>query len=187
MRERLTAESARELLHYDPETGEFLWKDRAVCWFRDTEARSAEIHCAAWNTRYAGTKAFISKQGPKDGYQCLQGRILNKHYKAHRIAWLISFGEWPELEVDHINRNPLDNRLKNLRQVSHIANMANKRISKNNKSGFQGVSFRPIHRKWCAKYTDHGRRINVGYFDSPQEAAQALAASRRQLLERFFG
>jgi hypothetical protein len=77
--------------------------------------------------------------------------------------------------VDHINSDGLDNRRRNLRPCSHTQNMQNRKIQSNNRSGFKGVYF---HRgkgahPWYAQLTANGRRVHIGAFVSPEEAARA--------------
>ena len=65
----------------------------------------------------------------------LEGKILGKYYKAHRVIWLWMTGEWPKEQVDHINHDRTDNRWCNLREASRLENYRNQSQYKNNKSG----------------------------------------------------
>lgn len=76
-------------------------------------------------------------------------------------------------EVDHINHDTLDNRRENLRLASHSENMRNRKKYKSNTSGYKGVSWRNDIKKWHVQITFHNRRIHLGYFDDPIEAARA--------------
>jgi hypothetical protein len=75
-------------------------------------------------------------------------------------------------EVDHIDRNPLNNRRDNLRVVTHSTNQQN-RIQSNNTSGYKGVSFRANRGTYRAFIKQHGKQITLGCFLDPEEAARA--------------
>lgn len=105
-KEQMSVDVLREVIHYDPETGKFFWKERSSKYF-DTDAR-----CAYWNQRFANKEAMTSSR--EGGYK--QGSIFNANYKAHQVAWFYCYGYWPE-GLDHINGVPSDNRLENLREA----------------------------------------------------------------------
>src|SRR4029450_2313606 len=113
----LTAERLRELLDYDPETGDFTWKVNRRC------VRSGSV---------AGNVNCV------DGY-CYIG-VDARRYHAHRLAWLYIKGAWPNDQIDHINGNKADNRFANLRQATHSQNQANGGRYSNNASGYNGVT-----------------------------------------------
>lgn len=81
--------------------------------------------------------------------------------------------------VDHINGNKLDNRRSNLALKSRSEQQRNEndRLRRNNRSGYRGVSFNKRRQKWNAYMSKNGRQVSVGYFDTPEEAAEARAAS----------
>lgn len=91
-----------------------------------------------------------------------------KHFRIHNILMAPSQG----LEVDHINGDPLDNRKENLRIVTHSQNMMNSKISKNNTSGYKGVSFNIARNKWQVHIMDNKKEKCVGYFNNKIEAAK---------------
>lgn len=110
-----------EALEYDPATGVFVWKQRPLAHFRDA-GKPAEIRCKLWNGKFAGKEAFTCRD-PR-GYR--KGMIDQKMVWAHRVAVALATGKWPEGEVDHINRDKGDNRLSNLRVVTHQQNAMNR-------------------------------------------------------------
>lgn len=90
---------------------------------------------------------------------------------------------YPEFKMlDHINRNKLDNRSCNLRECTNQQNQANRPHQKNNSSGFKGVSFNK-NKIYEAKIMFFKKRIHIGYFNDPEEAARAYDAKARE----FFG
>src|SRR3546814_10359716 len=115
--------------------------------FRATKARTSEHACRNWNAHYAGKEAFTCLS--PSGYR--QGAILNNSLQAHRVIWAIVFGESPVAQIDHINGDRSDNRLKNLRAVSIQQNRRNMRRPRRNTSGCLGVSRNPGSSTWRAR------------------------------------
>lgn len=83
-----------------------------------------------------------------DGY--CQMRVNSDKFLTHRLVFLFHKGFCP-VHIDHINRKPWDNRIENLREVSHSENLLNTGIQSNNTSGFRGVYFCNTHKKWKAQ------------------------------------
>lgn len=100
------------------------------------------------------------------------GRVIKLHK-------LLCEGE----EIDHFNRNKLDNRKSNLRPITHKQNMLNRSIAVNNTSGVTGVSFNKSHNKWYANISENGNRHSLGYFDNFDDAV----AARKAAEEKYFG
>jgi len=149
----LTAERLRELLHYDPTSGEFTWKIT-----RNSRLRS-------------GMRAGSVRPS---GYVNLG--VQGKLYLAHRLAWLYMRGVWPG-EIDHINRTKSDNRFANLREATRAENCQNTLTSTRNTSGFRGVCFDKVKCRWEAKIWSDGRKKWLGYFPTAAEAARAYASA----------
>jgi len=146
---RLTQDRLKELLDYDPETGEFVWK------ISKRGIRAGSV---------AGTLKPI-------GYICI--RVDGKLYRAHRLAWLYTYGYFPENQIDHLNGIRDDNRITNLREVSQFCNMQNQKTRSDNTSGFPGVCWRKQRRKWKAQIQIQGKRYGLGYYDTALDAALA--------------
>jgi hypothetical protein len=152
----LTAEEVRSLFHYDPDTGVFTRK------VNRHRFKSGEV---------AGTKS-------DEGY--INIKVQKSTYKAHRLAWLYVYGAFPDLQIDHINGIRSDNRIANLREVTHSGNTQNQRTyQRSNKSGFLGVS--PNNRRWKATISVHGEYKYLGTFDTPELAHQAYLDAKRSL------
>ena len=147
-------------LSYNPETGVLLWKDDGYANIR-------------------GEAGFIWEQG-RTKYR--QVSIFGRRLYAHRIAWLLYGGEWPGGDIDHINGNGLDNRIRNLRVVSRSDNIRNCRLSKNNKSGVNGVFWCRQNNKWRAVIKYKRKNYYLGFFTDICDAKKA-----RKKAERDFG
>jgi hypothetical protein len=101
-------------------------------------------------------------------------------HSAHRLAWLYVYGEWPEGEVDHINLIRTDNRIANLRLATTALNKRNTRVRKNNLVGFKGVSWHACSRRWRSRIYLNGKEVNLGLYDTPEEANAAYLAAARE-------
>lgn len=100
---------------------------------------------------------------------------------AHRLAWLLAFGDWPQGEVDHLDGDAMNNRLTNLRLADRSLNMQNqRRARRDNGTGFLGVS-RTRYGRFAAAIKINGRRTRLGNFETPIEAHAAYLRAKRQL------
>jgi hypothetical protein len=89
-------------------------------------------------------------------------------FLAHRLAWLMVNGDWPENEIDHINGNKCDNSIKNLRHVSRLQNARNIKLRIDNSSGLSGLGLLP-YGSWRVRIgTNH-----VGCYKTKNEAIAA--------------
>lgn len=143
----LTQDALNELLEYNPDTGELR---RRV------------------PSRYAtGRKENTST------LRAYQQFVINgKPHRAHRLIWLMVYGEIPKgMVIDHVNGNKTDNRLCNLRLASVQQNIQNAKLSSHNRSGYKGVSKR--RGKWRAVIKVDGRQRFIGHYDCPIKAARA--------------
>jgi hypothetical protein len=155
-RPELTAEYLRSILNYDPETGIFTWKI--------STANRVKVGDAA---------------GCPDGHGYLRIQLQSRLYKAHRLAWLYVYGEWPKLDIDHINRNRSDNRRANLRDVSHKQNHQNRSKPSNNTSGHPGICWHKQSSKWRARIRHNKKHIHLGLFTDIEEAIAARKAAEK--------
>lgn len=147
----------KDCLHYSPDTGLFHWLVR-----RGSAVAGQQAGCVNalgyWVIRWQG-----------------------KLELAHRLAWLYSHGEWPEAELDHVNGDVADNRLMNLRPASHSENSLNRKVHRDNQSGFKGVAFHGQSRRWRARIMIGGSSKSLGLYDSPELAHQAYCFAAAQL------
>lgn len=159
--EIITAEYLRECLDYDPLTGDFIWRARPVHHFKD------ESYQARWNSRYAGgTTGIIGSNG------YLRITINNKKHYSHRLAWMITKGEWPQ-HVDHIDGCRTNNRLSNLRSVTRSENQRNQKLRSGTSSGHLGVIVDRRTGKFIAQIKVCDKRVYLGVFADLSEAIKA--------------
>lgn len=143
------------VLRADPETGHLYWRE---------------------NRRRV-------RAGDQAGFSLLNGywgvKVNQKQYPLHRVMWLLVHGAWPKDEIDHINRNPSDNRIANLRQATRADNACNRRRSKNNTSGVAGVTWDKKQGRWLARAWRGRQHLYAGHYD---KFADAVAARQRAVV-----
>lgn len=148
----MKAFEARVLFAYDASTGELTWR--------------------AGQQRRAGTRRT-------DGYMEVKCRGIR--LMAHRLAWLLTYGRWPNGEIDHVNGDRADNRLCNLRECSRAENAQNRARMKNNSTGQTGVYWRASKKRYQARISVGGKRIYLGMFATLDEAAEAYRENKARL------
>lgn len=159
----LTADRLREVLDYNPETGEFRWR----------VTNSTKVP--------AGTRAGY--RSARDGYWRVQ--VDNRMFLSHRLAWLYVYGRWPEAEIDHINLIRDDNRLANLREASRAQNSRNLRAHRDNRAGLKGVSRDLRSGRYEAAIMAEGERRRLGWFATAEEAHQTYCKAVEELHGKF--
>lgn len=151
---------AIRVLEYDPQTG-------------------IVKHCVNHGRAKAGHVAGTQRH---DGYSVVW--LDGKLHLMHRVIYLMMTGQWPTQQIDHINRDPSDNRWCNLRAVSPRENIINRRSYKtrpDNTSGYVGVSFMRQNKKWKAVLNTNGNRRYLGIFATAEEAANARSHAQHEL------
>lgn len=166
---------ARKFLKADFETGKLYWRERSPRDFANC-GHSARHSCTIWNSRYAGKEAFTANS---HGYK--SGSILGKRFLAHRIIWLLAHKRLPDGAIDHINGNPSDNRLSNLRVVTMAQNMRNQSLRVTNSTGAHGVAWYKPTKKWRVRIQANGHIEHIGYFDLIDEAIAARKIREEEL------
>jgi len=153
----LTADRLRELVIYDPATGLFSRRTNA----RGPKPKTMDVGWLRPN-----------------GYAMLT--VDGTPYRAHRLAWLYVHGRWPTKHIDHINGDPADNRIENLRDATVAQNMANSKKPRTNTSGYKGVQWHKAAGKWVASIKVGDKNVYLGLFDTAEEARDAY---RKKALE----
>lgn len=150
----LTQDILRSLLHYDPHTGVFTW-------LVDSGARKVA-------GKVAGTL------GVK--HPCVYISIKRKKYLAHRLAWLYVHGVWPASQLDHIDGNPANNALVNLREANNAQNQQNIRNPKG-LNPYVGVHYVPRGNKWGARIDGK----HIGYAKTAEQARDLYLRTKAQV------
>jgi hypothetical protein len=176
----LTAERARDILDYNQDTGVLTWRPRTPDMCKGTSARSAELVAKCWNSNDAG---HVAGSIDPSGYIriCIDGG----RYWAHRVIWLMTTGDWPKGRIDHDDLNRSNNKWTNLRVSTASTNGANRIRSKNNTSGFKGVSYDKNRKKYIASIGKDSKAIHLGRFDDPREAAAVYEKAAKELFGDF--
>lgn len=164
------------LLRYELDTGKLYWRERPVSMFTAYKYRSAEGSASAWNDLHAGKEALISVN--RKGH--LYGTLWKDRFLAHRVIWKMVHGVDPD-NIDHINGNPSDNRLSNLRSVTNAENHKNMKLMRTNTSGVCGVKRTP-YGTWAATGSIDNRNKHIGTF-----ASKADAIAARKMFEANHG
>lgn len=157
LRTLITQDELKERLHYDPETGIFT----------DLKNKNRELNTIQ-------SRGYIGIT------------ILKKQYLAHRLAYLYMTGKWPDCQIDHVNQIKDDNRWSNLRAASISQNMHNVKIRSDNSSGYKGV-WRCYYnnKKWRASIKYNGKKINLGTYNTPEEASEVYKKKAIELMGEF--
>lgn len=150
-----------DLFSYDPETG--------------------EITRLVYRSHFR--KGTIAGKIDTHGHR--QITVNGKAYMAHRLAWYLHYGEWPEKHLDHINGDRDDNRVTNLRLASRSQNGRNRKLNKNNTSGIKGVIWDKRDRKWMVRVMHNCKSHYGGRFKNLYDAAKAVRELREKLHGEF--
>lgn len=159
----LSKDQINDLLHYDSETGVFVWNRAPGRNFRLVGRAAGRIGSA--------------------GY--VEIGLGGKRYMAHRLAWLLVYGQWPKRQIDHINRIKTDNRISNLREATVPQNGHNVGVQSRNTSGVRGVDWRPGRSRWRARLMVESTGVSLGNFSDFFEAVCARKSAERLYYGEF--
>lgn len=146
-KEILAQSRLKELFSYDEKTGFFV------------------------RHKILGPKKDIAGHVATKGHR--QIMVDGKLHMAHRLAWLYVYGEHPKDLIDHINRNPDDNRICNLRLATNSQNQQNTKRKITNTSGAKGVSYISSSKNWRARITKDHKTYDLGKFNTFESAVKA--------------
>lgn len=153
--------------------GRLFWRPRSIPDFPLQDGQSLR-GVKSFNTKFAGKEALAVVD---DGYK--QGCYKGKKLYAHRAVWAIWHGRFPAM-IDHINRQRLDNRIENLREVTPAENSKNMSMRRDNVSGVKGVHFSKLQKIWTARIGVDGVWVNLGVFQNEDDAVSARKRAERE-------
>ena len=159
----ITYKELIDILDYNPDSGIFTWKTT-----RSSRAIKGSM---------AGTLTA-------DGYISIN--INRNIYRAHRLAWLYCFQEWPTNFLDHINGIKHDNSLNNLREVTKAENSYNIKGHKDSTTKVKGVYFNKLNNNYRAQIRYNGKTLSLGSFKTVEEASTAYINKAIELHGQFY-
>lgn len=131
--------------------------------------------CLSWKVGKGTAKAGDKAHSNGNEYRAI--KVNQKVYLEHKLVWLWHNGEIPK-ELDHIDGNPANNRIENLRLATHSENMRNTRIRVDNQSGVKGVHWCKTKNKWKVQLRFNGKQKYLGRYDSLDVAQQVIEQAR---------
>jgi hypothetical protein len=139
-----TPDYIANLIHYQADTGKLIWRV----------------------ARPKGVRPGDEIKNKVNGY--VRVSLSGRTYAAHRVAWLLHYGSWPDGQVDHINGVRSDNRITNLRVVTHRENCQNRVSHRNGR--LPGCHYATRDKTWRATFQENKKQRTLGYFATEQEA-----------------
>lgn len=159
--ESLTQETVRKLFDYRSD-GNLIWKIKAA------------------NCVHIGDVAGGKKS---DGYYVVP--VCGKYRTVHRVIFLWHNGYIPDY-IDHLDNDKSNNRIENLRPATKSQNGCNRKLLRNNTSGFKGVRWHKLKSKWQSSIMFNSKAIHLGYFSTPEDAYIAYCDAGRKYHGEFF-
>ena len=154
-------------LNVDMDAGRVYWID-------------ATKHHANLVGHEAGTPRHTSKSGKRYWYVKVDSVALKRSH----IVFLFATGKWPDLQIDHINGDSLDDRSLNLREVTHTQNAWNHKRRRKQAATPMGVR-QTASGRYQARIACNKKQIVIGIFDTPQQASQAYQQKRKELFREY--
>ena len=147
----ITQKRLKELLNYNPNTGIF-------------------THLISKNNGVSVGDIAGCVHPCSSGKKYITIKIEGKLYRAHRLAWLYIYGQFPPDQIDHINGDGVDNRLCNLRPVTNRINSRNCKLRSDSTSGITGIHWCKRDKRWRVQINNQNKRVQFGNFDYLFEA-----------------
>ena len=145
------------------------------------EYKAGELH---WRVSAGRARAgSIAGCVRKDGYVVV--RFKGQTLYAHRVIYALMNGVFPDSVIDHIDGNTRNNCITNLRLCSQAQNVRNQKLRKDNTTGAKGVYKKNHTRRWQAQLMVNGKHTHIGYYDTKEEAEEAVRTRRTAEFKEF--
>lgn len=161
---KLTQEYLKSILEYDTEIGKFRWLV--------AKARRNKVGQIAGSADYS------------TGYWLMM--IDSKRYRLHTLVWLYHHGRFPAEVIDHIDGNPSNSLIGNLRECTRSENQKNRKMQSNNTSGYKGVVQDKVSGKWIASIQNKNKSEIIGRFNTKEEASNAYETKAKEMHGEFY-
>ena len=168
-RDGVTQEYVRERFGYDSYLGDLYW-------------RISPCHAVR-----IGDWAYSTYPDKKSGNHRKTVRVNGGRVPQSHVIWMYFYGKWPEDELDHKDRNPLNDRILNLRDSTTSQNCMNQVAKCNNKCGFKGVIKHSQQNAFWVRISAGGRRYNLGLYPTAELAAGAYRIAAAAIHGEFSG
>lgn len=167
----LNSRNVREIFNYS--NGALYWRERSLKYC------SSERSMNSFNSRMKGRKVGNVNT---NGYVQFELNIggVRERFLAHRVIWLYVYGFWPSKHIDHIDHNPTNNSIDNLRDVTVSENARNRSYNCRNTSGVQNVYWNKAKKKWEARIRTDKGKIFLGLFDDKNEAIPVIELAKKE-------
>ena len=159
--ESLNAENVHKVFKYDKDTG------------------------ILYRSMINGRLKVTGASGRNPYYQYLVTAYNGRQYRVTHIIWLIVYGKFPTVHIDHINTIQNDNRLINLREATQTQNRANTTVTTRSKSGVKGVFWDKERNRWSVYITSDYKTYFVGRYDDIEDAKKAYKNKATELWGEF--
>ena len=159
----ITYDSAIAKFVYNPDTGSISWRNNVGRWGR---IPAGSIATSLDSKGYLYVHIYNTETGS------------SINIRAHRLAWLLYYKEWPIKDIDHINRNRTDNRICNLRLVTRSQQLQNTSLRRDNKYGMTGV-YKTTNNTYAVSIWSKQKKYHIGTYKSLEEAKNAYLEAKK--------
>ena len=130
------------------------------------------------------TKGTSAGYLDRDGY--VKVNVDGKRYQRNLLVWVYHKGEIPTSLLDHKDGNRSNDRIDNLREVTHLQNQWNRKTQRNSTSRYKGVSWNKRDKRWVSQIRVNGKIKVLGSFKEELKAAKAYDNFAKELHGEYY-